>query len=240
MKVSDLLIKVQKAEEAVTKRETTLSKQIARELQQREFLITKGVDLTIKNPEFPYINNNDLYYKICDWEDSKEAVENSKKLLEEKKRILNTWKERLNEAKKKENLWIKEIPESMKTMKEELVNRWDEHDFGRKEILTTLYNKLGFTEFMKDHSYSDYKMIHTCEREIHEENEKSADFLIIDLYNRVHAITGDVTDWSGICYKDGSLNGIVYGKLGKVKVDSIYAGGYNIQRLHVRVLVNVI
>lgn len=239
MKVSDLLIKVQKAEEAVTKRETTLSKQIARELQQREFLITKGVDLTGKDPQLAY-KNSDLYWEICKWRDYNEAVENSEKLLDEKNRVLNTWKERLNEAKKKENIWIKEIPESMKTMKEELVNRWDEYDFERKEILTTAYNKLGYNKFMKDHSYSDYKMINTCKREIHEENEKSADFLIIDLYNRVHAITGDVTDWSGICYKDGSLNGFVYGKLGKVKVDSICAGGYNIQRLHVRVLVKEI
>lgn len=240
MKVSDLLIKVQKAEEAVTKRETTLSKQIARELQQREFLITKGVDLTIKNPEFPYINNNDLYWKICDWEHSKEAVENSKKVLEEKIRILNTWKERLAEAKKKENIWIKEIPESMKTMKEELVNRWDEYDLERKERLITAYNELGWDKFIKKYSYSAYQMIHTTKSEIHEENMKSADSLIIDLYNRVHAITGEVTDWTGICYKDGSLNGIVYGKLGKVKVDSIYAGGYNIQRFHVRVLVKEI
>ena len=141
----------------------------------------------------------------------------------------------MKEATKKEILWIKEIPDSMKTMKEDLVNRWDEYDFERKEILTTAYNKLGYTEFMKDHSYSDYKMINTCKREFHEENEKFADSLIIDLYNTVHAFTGDVIDWSGICYKDGSLNGIVYGKLGKVKVDSIYEGDYNIQCLRVLV-----
>lgn len=105
-------------------------------------------------------------------------------------------------------------------MKAELVNSWDEYDFERKEFLKTAYNKLGYIKFMK--------------------NENSAEFLIIDLYNRIHAITGDVIDWTGICYKEGSFNGIVYGKLGNVKVDSIYAGGYNIQRLHVRVLVKEI
>lgn len=134
MKVSDLLIKVQKAEEAVTKRETTLSKQIARELQQREFLITKGVDLTGKQPQMAYINNEDLYWEICTWLAYKNSVENSMKLLDEKNRVLNTWKELLNEA-----------------MKDELVKRWDEYDF----------------------------------------------------------------DWTEISYKAGSLNGIVYGKLGK-------------------------
>lgn len=104
MKVSDLLIKVKKAEEAISKREKTLTKQINRELKQREFLITKGVDLTGKNPEFDYINNNDLFWEIYKWTYYKEAIENSKKFLDEKKRVLNTWKERLNEAKKKENL----------------------------------------------------------------------------------------------------------------------------------------
>ena len=102
MKVSDLLIKVKKAEEAVTKRETTLSKQNARELRQRELLITKGVDLSDNFPQNKYRDNIDLFWEICDWEKSKQYVFNSKILLEEKKRILNTWKERLNEAIKNE------------------------------------------------------------------------------------------------------------------------------------------
>ncbi len=42
MKVQDLLIKVQKAEEAVSKREATLVKQTARELKRREALVAKG------------------------------------------------------------------------------------------------------------------------------------------------------------------------------------------------------
>lgn len=102
MKVSDLLIKVKKAEEAVIKRETTLSKQIAKELRQRELLITKGVDLSVNYPQNNYRDNIDLFWEICDWEKSKRSVFNSNILLEEKKRILNTWKERLNEAYKKE------------------------------------------------------------------------------------------------------------------------------------------
>lgn len=58
--------------------------------------------------------------------------------------------------------------------------------------------------------------------------------------SRIHAITGEVTDWDGIHYSGGALNGVVYGKLGSVRVESILAGGYNIQRLHVRVLVHEI
>lgn len=50
MKVQDLLIKVQKAEEAVSKREATLVKQTARELKRREALVAKGVEPHRKTP----------------------------------------------------------------------------------------------------------------------------------------------------------------------------------------------
>ncbi len=73
--------------------------------------------------------------------------------------------------------------------------------------------------------------------DIHKENEKDAKTLIIDLYRRVIAITGEVTDHSNMRIGNGfNLNGIVRGREGTCKVESILAGGHNIQRLHVRVL----
>lgn len=37
---------------------------------------------------------------------------------------------------------------------------------------------------------------------------------------------------------NGELNGIIQGKNGKCKIETIYAGGYNVQCLHYRVLVH--
>ena len=103
MKVSDLLINVKKGEEAVSKIETTLTKLIERELKQRDFLITKGIDLSGKHPQMAYTNNDDLYWEIFTWLAYKESVEIYKKLLDEKNRVLNNWKELLKESTK-ENL----------------------------------------------------------------------------------------------------------------------------------------
>lgn len=62
------------------------------------------------------------------------------------------------------------------------------------------------------------------------------------MYYRVKKFTGEITDWSGVHACQGTwgmtvLNGYVVGKEGRAFVESILAGGYNIQRLHIRVLV---
>ena len=78
--------------------------------------------------------------------------------------------------------------------------------------------------------------------QIHAENEKAGKHLILDLLKRVTKITGPVTDWSGLYVTQGNmgavLNGIVIGEDGKARVESILAGGYAVQRLHIRVLVH--
>lgn len=63
--------------------------------------------------------------------------------------------------------------------------------------------------------------------------------LVENLIARVENKVGIVKDYSGlrVSFKDGILNGTVVGEKGVVTVRSIWAGGYNIQRLHIRVLV---
>lgn len=63
----------------------------------------------------------------------------------------------------------------------------------------------------------------------------------VDLYYRCSAVVGIIKDATGITMgMNGSLNGIVVGDEGKASVRTILAGGYNIQRLHYRVLVNAL
>lgn len=63
----------------------------------------------------------------------------------------------------------------------------------------------------------------------------------IDLYYRCSAVVGVITDASGLYLgNNGSINGIIIGENGKAKVETIFAGGYNIQCLHYRVLIKPI
>ena len=62
---------------------------------------------------------------------------------------------------------------------------------------------------------------------------------VFDLIRRVTKVTGTITDASAlrIGEQSGELNGLVIGEEGKALVETIGAGGYNIQRFHYRVLV---
>lgn len=63
-----------------------------------------------------------------------------------------------------------------------------------------------------------------------------------DLVDRVTNVVGEILDVSNleIGKQKGELNGVVYGKNGKCYVETIGAGGYNIQCFHYRVLVKPI
>lgn len=61
------------------------------------------------------------------------------------------------------------------------------------------------------------------------------------LISRITEVVGVITDMEKINFGDnGELNGIVVGKKCNAKIETISAGGYNIQRYHYRVRVNKI
>ena len=71
--------------------------------------------------------------------------------------------------------------------------------------------------------------------------EKEAQAKYEDLCNRISAVVGEIEDVSNLnIARDGQLNGIVEGTKGSAKVETIGAGGYNIQCFHYRTLVHLI
>lgn len=72
-------------------------------------------------------------------------------------------------------------------------------------------------------------------KDLNEEANRKYDFII----ERTNAITGEITDASGLSIGNKQdLNGFVVGARGTAKVQTIGAGGYNIQCFHFRTLIN--
>ena len=72
-------------------------------------------------------------------------------------------------------------------------------------------------------------------KDLDEEANLKYDFII----ERTNAIVGQITDASSLTVGDkGDLNGFIIGSRGTAKVQTIGAGGYNIQCYHFRTLIN--
>ena len=69
--------------------------------------------------------------------------------------------------------------------------------------------------------------------------QKEADAKYDDIIERTNEITGTITDATNLRVGlKGDLNGYIIGERGKAKVETIGAGGYNIQCYHFRTLIN--
>lgn len=102
---------------------------------------------------------------------------------------------------------------------------------GNDAIAYKIYKRL--SEF-------DRKLMWMSDDEILNYSKIAGKEFALDLINRTKAIVGNVTNWEHLRYGVAGLDGIVYGDKGKASVNTIVAGGYNIQRRHYRVLVKAI
>lgn len=178
--------------------------------------------------------NDEYEYRIYS---RKEDLRTSLVKLNELEKIEKGWEEKLVKAKAEAEK-VSAIPPKFLKYIEDLTKEWDEWDKNRKETLKKEYYELGYREFIKKYDYAKYTFIWTHEDETHLRNRRASEDLIKDLFARVERYIGTPDDFDYLYVNGFNLNGYVSGKGGKVTVHSILAGGYNIQRLHVRVLVH--
>lgn len=156
------------------------------------------------------------------------------------------------EVKKAKEDTLNDMPEALKEFGEKVVKAWNEYDIGLREFYKKKYDELeakypvnsiqGYKDFIKQYKYGAYQMMHTPDCDFDKENRKNMERLILNLLDRVTERTGKITDASGLVVTTGNqgyavINGFIIGEKGRCEVESIGAGGYNIQKYHIRTLV---
>lgn len=243
MKIETLNERIEKANEKITRKQGTIEKKTARiaklsDMIRKEF--GKDAETADRYDHDQSEAGMKFYWTMCDIEDLKDDIRRGEREIEETRKTIEKYKAQLAGEIEKERLFTTEIPESMKEMKAQLEKEWTAYDIERRERVRKAKSEMSYKEWWQKYGKTDYDLIYKTDEEIRKENDRDAEIMVLNLYNRIKAETGEVISWDNIFCNNGNLgpvlNGYVEGKEGRVRVESILAGGYNIQRLHVRVL----
>ena len=234
MKIETLSERITNAENKISKKQLTIAKKQALIAKKQQLIEAKG----LANSDSPEALT--LKWDIEHYTDDISRLERE---IVETTLTLDNYKNQLTGLMERVSVLITDMPDVLRKLQEELVMRWDKWDMERRDKIIADYRELDYKEFSRKYTHADVVFKSKPDEQIHDDNVQAAEDLIIDLIYRVRSITGEITDWSNIRATAGTggftvLNGTVIGKEGIACVESITAGGYNIQRLHIRVLVH--
>ena len=241
---------IQKRIEGKQKELAALQKKLAR--------IQKAEDSGWENNPYWY-SERDKQYTLKDIDRAQEALaEWEQKLTQETQKsesrnipaileFLEGWKSRMKEYFEHSlQCYIEELDEWYKYDREytdfvnhnfrdrgteEYKQRRKEYEKARKEF----YSKWNFIEpyIVRTPNGRDLDR-EKIQKDLDQEANAKYDFII----ERTNAIVGQITDASGLYIgAKGELNGYIYGTDGTAEVETIGAGGYNIQCFHFRTLI---
>lgn len=244
MTVLELKDRLNKAEAKVEKINKTIERHRAQAKKKLDIIQANGWELNTWN----YVGggptpNEDAYWTICEFESKMSDVTNAQKKLEEAKQVVENWKIKLAKQQEIETAIANEIPDVLKQVRNHLVESWVQYDLEEKVRIYSVKHRMleeenkSYREYRQVIPYSREEAFQRTEEEFRKIEEREADIWLLDLYNRIKDITGEITDTSGIRWGGKCLDGVVKGKKAMAVVDTIVAGGYNIQRLHYRTLV---
>lgn len=266
MEIKELESKLNSAEERLNKAITLKGKYEAKVEKLKNQLEEAGYDIDLLDTytwsQEPY-ENYELKYS---YGYAKEAVRDSERKIKELTQVRDNWKTKL-ELQKAKDTEFESIPQVIKDFVHNwrlrafkiTMEQVAEYETRYKEIKKLYddsfkygYGSQEYKELMDKYKKSYQLLINTYsqlvriiafkrnkEQELNDLLDKEEKAKIFDLIARVTKVVGTITDASGLSigYQNGELNGIVIGTDGKAEVETIGAGGYNIQIFHYRVLV---
>lgn len=228
--------RILKLKEKIRKKEKTIQNKHKAVENKKKKLIELGVIEPSSADMYDYTNNNEVYWLLSDIKRLHGDIKRGSEEIENMEQTLEKYLMQFEGENEKSDI-IKNVPEVLKKLLDELVDSWNTWDIEKRNNIQQDYKLLGWRECSKKYSRSDFDFKDKTDEQINKDNIQYARDLIVDLYQRIKNKTGEITDWSNIHDSKGHLNGFVIGDKGTAEVESIIAGGYNIQRLHIRVLV---
>lgn len=138
----------------------------------------------------------------------------------------------------------KDLPEALIELKNMYTNLFFKSYKENRDFIEQLKEKYNaddeFYADMKKRKISSnvLRFANKTDAQLKDAAEDEANILVINLYERCSAYTGNVLEvkYANIA-NNGEINGVVIGESGSAEIRTIIAGGYNIQCLHYRVLV---
>ncbi len=226
MTIKTLQERISKAEERISKKRNTIEK-------KRGWIEKKR-----KAIETGKLTGNEADWALSDIEWWEEDIKRLEGEISETEEMIAKYRGQLEGTIDRERIFLTEVPEDFRLIQEELISRWDAYDMEYRDMLKAEYQRMVYRDFYTKYGRNAIDYCHKTNEDIHEANVKDSKAYVIGLYFRIRDITGRVTDWHDVRFNGVALNGIIIGEAGRVKVETIQAGGYNIQRLHVRTLVH--
>ena len=240
MEIKELQEKLEKAQAKIAKLNKTMERHFTQMEKKKAKVLSHGwnpynAKCMLGTPE-----ENEAFWAIIEFQNKFEDILNCENKIEEAERIAESWKEKLQKRQEEKQEAANEFPPALVEAQKYLAESWKETDIKAREFMIEKMNTLNHEEFRKLYTYSEQEELSKSNEEFERLEKKNAEFWTMNLFHRVKKVTGKITDCGHLEFKGKSLNGVVIGDEATVSVETIKAGGYNIQKLHYRVLLHKI